>query len=226
MRSIAFAVLASLAFLSAHAPAQEAENPHGQWEKAIAEFEARDKAEPPAPGGVLFLGSSSIRMWDLKKWFPEVNAINRGFGGSQIADSTHFFDRIVPACKPATIVFYAGDNDIAKGKSAEVVAADFKALADRVWAGFPEAKILFIGIKPSIARWDMYPEMKKVNEAVRVMAQSEGRLTLIDVEPGMIGEDGQPRKELLEKDGLHMTEEGYALWTRLVTPHLQAAAAR
>lgn len=198
-------------------------DPHAQWEKAIADFEAREAAQPPVPGGVLFLGSSSIRMWDLEKSFPGLNTINRGFGGSQISDSLHFFDRLVPPCKPSTIVFYAGDNDIARGKTAEEVTADFKALAARVWEALPETQVLFIGIKPSIARWNLYPEMKKVNEAVRQMAQGEPRLRLIDVEPGMIGEDGQPRKEMLEKDGLHMTEAGYALWTRLVLPYLPAA---
>jgi len=202
---------------------QEIADPHAQWEKAIADFEARDQSQPPVPGGVLFLGSSSIRMWDLEKSFPGLNTINRGFGGSQISDSLHFFGRLVPPCKPSTIVFYAGDNDIARGKTAEEVAEDFKALAARVWEALPETQVLFIGIKPSIARWNLYPEMKKVNEAVRQMAQGEPRLRLIDVEPGMIGEDGQPRKEMLEKDGLHMTEAGYALWTRLVLPYLPAA---
>ena len=219
LAALVLCTLASFAF------AEEAKDPHAQWEKAIAEFEAQDREHPVAPGGILFLGSSSIRMWELDKWFPGRAVLNRGFGGSQIADSLYYFDRVVLPCKPSTIVFYAGDNDIAQNKTAEIVTADFKALAAKVWEHFPDTHILFIGIKPSIARWSLYPEMKKANEAIRQMAQSEARLVFVDVEKVMLGEDGQPRQELLQKDGLHMTDEGYALWTKLVLPLLPAPAA-
>lgn len=218
MRNIFLAALAlcTLAF------AEEAKDTHAQWEKAIADFEAQDREHPVAPGGILFLGSSSIRMWELDKWFPGKPVLNRGFGGSQVADSVFFFDRVVLPYKPSTIVFYAGDNDIAQNKTADTVTADFKALAADVWKNFPATRILYIGIKPSIARWTLYPEMKKVNDAVREMSQSEPRLVLVDVEKVMLGDDGQPRKELFQKDGLHMTEAGYALWTKLVLPLLPA----
>ena len=220
--TIAALALCSLAGL---ASAQEAENPHVQWEKAIAKFEAQDREHPVAPGGILFLGSSSIRMWDLEKSFPGRPVLNRGFGGSQIADSLFFFDRVVLPYQPSTIVFYSGDNDIAREKTAETVTADFKSLATKVWEHFPETRILFIGIKPSTARWNLYPEMKKVNEAIRELSKTEPRLVLVDVEAAMLGEDGMPRQELLQKDGLHMTDEGYAAWTKLLTPLLPGPAA-
>ena len=204
--------------------AQEAENPHAQWEKAIADFEAQDREHPVAPGGILFLGSSSIRMWDLEKSFPGRPVLNRGFGGSQIADSLFFFDRVVLPYKPSTVVFYAGDNDIAREKSVEIVVADFQALAAKVWEHLPETRILFIGIKPSTARWNLYPDMKKVNEAIRELSKIETRLVLVDVEAAMLDEDGMPRQELLQKDGLHMTDAGYALWTKLVLPLLPLSA--
>lgn len=221
MRNLLIAALA-LCNIFTLAFAQEVKDSPAQWEKAIADFEAQDREHPVAPGGILFLGSSSIRMWELDKWFPGKPVLNRGFGGSQVSDSLYYFDRVVLPYKPATIVFYAGDNDIAKSKSADAVVADFSALAARVWAHFPETRILFIGIKPSTARWNLYPEMKKVNQAIREMAQGEPRLVLVDVEKVMLGEDGMPRKELLQKDGLHMTDEGYSLWTKLVLPLLPA----
>jgi lysophospholipase L1-like esterase len=163
-------------------------------------------------------------MWELGKWFPGLPVLNRGFGGSEISDSVYYFDRIVLPYKPSAIVFYAGDNDIARNKSPETVTEDFKKLAAKVWEHLPETRILFIGIKPSTARWNLYAEMKKVNEAIRVMAQSEPRLVLVDVESVMLGEDGLPRQELLQKDGLHMTDAGYAEWTKLVSPLLPAPA--
>ncbi len=224
MRALVTTLLA-LALLSGFVSAEEVDNSPARWEKTIAGFEAKDREEPVAPGGILFLGSSSIRMWELGKWFPGMPVLNRGFGGSEIADSLYYFDRIVLPYKPSAIVFYAGDNDIARNKSPEAVTEDFKKLAAKVWEHLPETRILFIGIKPSTARWNIYPEMKKVNEAIRVMAQSEPRLVLVDVETVMLGEDGLPRQEFLQKDGLHMTDAGYAAWTKLVSPLLPAPAA-
>lgn len=218
LASLALCVLANFAL------AQEVEDSPARWEKAIAEFEAQDRDHPVAPGGILFLGSSSIRMWELGKWFPDMPVLNRGFGGSEVSDSLFFFDRVVLPYRPSSIVFYAGDNDIAKSKSAETVTKDFSALATKVWEHFPETRILFIGIKPSTARWNLYPEMKKVNEAIRRMAQSETRLIFVDVESVMLGEDGLPRPDFLQKDGLHMTDAGYAAWTKLVSPLLPAPA--
>lgn len=203
-------VLSAMPFLAL------ADDASQRWEKDIAAFEAQDKAHPPQPGGVLFLGSSSIRMWDLAEWFPDQPVLNRGFGGSQIADSIQYFERVVVPYAPSAVVFYAGDNDIAAGKSAGTVAADFRILAGKVWAVLPETRILFIGIKPSTARWALYPEMKKANEAIQAFAGEEKRLTFVDIESEMLGPDGTPRKELLKDDGLHMTPEGYRIWTEKV----------
>jgi len=99
-----------------------------RWEKAITAFEAKAKDDPPPNSAVLFAGSSSIRLWDLDKYFPDTKTINRGFGGSEIADSTHFADRIILPHKPKAIVLYAGDNDVARGKSAKQVAGIVESL--------------------------------------------------------------------------------------------------
>lgn len=224
MRALVTTLL-TLALLSGFVSAEEVDTSPARWEKTIAGFEAKDKENPVAPGGILFLGSSSIRMWELGKWFPGSPVLNRGFGGSEISDSLYYFDRIVLPYKPSAIVFYAGDNDIARNKSPETVTEDFKNLAAKVWEHLPETRILFIGIKPSTARWNLYPEMKKVNDAIRQLALSDPRLVLVDVESVMLGEDGLPRQEFLQKDGLHMTDAGYAAWTKLVSPLLPAPAA-
>src|SRR5687767_185738 len=110
----------SNAVRAADAPSP-AESP---FEKEIRAFEAADAKHGPTSGGVLFVGSSSIRLWTtLAKDFPELPVINRGFGGSQIADSIRYAPRIVLPYKPKTIILYAGDNDLADGKSPEQVLA-------------------------------------------------------------------------------------------------------
>lgn len=192
-----------------------------RWEPAIARFEAHDREHPPAPGGVMFLGSSSIRMWDLDKWFPELDAVNRGFGGSQIEDSLFFAERIVMPHKPRAIVFYAGDNDIAAGKSPEKVFADYQTFVARIHKDLPETKIVYVAIKPSIRRWNLVGSMREANRMIEEFSSKEELLEYVDVDSPMIGDDGRPREELFLQDGLHLSDEGYRIWTELVMPHLK-----
>ncbi|MDD4270440.1 MAG: SGNH/GDSL hydrolase family protein [Thermoguttaceae bacterium] len=191
-----------------------------RWEPNIARFEQQDREDPPEKGGILFVGSSSIVRWDVAKWFPDMPVLNRGFGGSQIADSVHFAERIVIPYRPRTIVFYAGDNDLAAGKAPEQVLADFKAFVSKVRASLPEAKIIYVGIKPSIKRWSLIEPVRKANGLIREAISSDARSIFVDVDSPMIGTGGMPRKELYIADGLHLSDEGYAVWTKLLAPHL------
>ncbi|MDP6554679.1 MAG: SGNH/GDSL hydrolase family protein [Pirellulaceae bacterium] len=192
-----------------------------KWEKSIAAFESRDKVDPPPQGALLFVGSSSIRGWDLGESFPDRNTINRGFGGSEIADSIRYADRIIIPYQPRVIVVYAGDNDIAHGKDVETVFADYQSLTRTIHASLPKARIVFVAIKPSIKRWELVEEMRKANGMIREATAKDARLEFVDVDTPMIGDDGQPRKDLFKADGLHLNKQGYQLWSKLVRPHLK-----
>ena len=192
-----------------------------RWEKYIARFEAADKKQMPHPDGILFIGSSSIRMWKtLEQDFPGLPVINRGFGGSQIADSNHFARRIVHPYKPRQIVFYAGDNDVAAGKSPEKVLTDFQQFVKTVRAKLPKARVSFIAIKPSLSRWKLSGKMAMANSLVRNACSKNKRLDYIDIWQPMLGENGKPRPDLFLGDGLHLNAKGYALWTSIVKPYL------
>ena len=198
-----------------------ADHDPSRWEKYIARFEAADKKQMPQPDGVLFIGSSSIRMWKtLEQDFPGLPVINRGFGGSQIADSNHFAGRIVHPYKPRQIVLYAGDNDVAGGKSPETVLADFQQFLKTVRAKLPKVRVSFIAIKPSLSRWKLSGKMAMANSLVRDACGKDKRLDYIDIWQPMLGDNGKPRPDLFLGDGLHLNAKGYALWTSIVKPHL------
>jgi lysophospholipase L1-like esterase len=186
----------------------------------IAAFEAWDRKNSAAADAVLFVGSSSIRMWDTHSSFPELPVINRGFGGSHISDVNYFARRIVLPYEPRVIVFYAGDNDVAAGKSAERVRADFRSFVALVHAALPEVRVVYLPIKPSVARWSHWPRMRSANELVRAVCEADARLTYVDVATPLLADDGQPRADLLLEDGLHLNAAGYALWTRTLRPVL------
>ena len=199
------------------ASAQDAE----RWEKDIAAFEAADRKNPPPGNGVLFIGSSSIRNWkSLAADFPGLKVLNRGFGGSKIQDSIHFFDRIVKPYEPSVIVFYAGDNDINGGHTPKQVYENFKIFAGLVETHLPATRLVFIAIKPSLKRWNLASEMRKANTKIRHYAWFHRRVNYADIWKQMLGNDGKPRHELFVKDGLHLTEEGYRIWTQVVAQKL------
>ncbi|HUT36658.1 MAG TPA: SGNH/GDSL hydrolase family protein [Planctomycetota bacterium] len=193
----------------------------GRWEKNMQAFEERDAKTPPPKGEIVFIGSSSIVGWKLDKWFPNLKTVNRGFGGSQIADSVQYADRILIPLEPRIVVFYAGDNDVASGKSPEKVVEDYKAFVEKIHDKLAEAKIIYVCIKPSIARWKLWAKMQAANKLIEDHAKTDKRLAYLDVATPMLGEDGKPKPELFVKDGLHLSPAGYELWTKLLLPHLK-----
>ena len=219
---LAMLVTAAIPLSSFDRPAyaQNAAAAVDKWAKEMAAFEEQD-LKNPAIGGVVFVGSSSIRLWDLAKHFPGVPALNRGFGGSEIADSVTHADLLVVRHKPVTVIFYAGDNDIANGRTPQQILDDYKAFVAKVHAALPATRIAFIGIKPSIQRWALVDKVRAANALVRDYAGTDERLGFIDVDGPMLGWDEKPRKELFIADGLHMTPKGYEIWTALVRPFVE-----
>jgi lysophospholipase L1-like esterase len=195
--------------------------PPQAWQAEIERLVADDNAHPPPRHAVLFVGSSSIRMWTtLARDFPGVPVIERGFGGSAIADSTYFVDRIVVPYRPKVIVMYAGDNDIAEGESPRQVLDEFEAFVARVRGALPGVAIVYISIKPSLARAAMWPRMREANRLIAAWSRPQPRVTFVDVATKMLGADGKPRAALFRDDGLHMTRAGYAVWIDALQPVL------
>ena len=203
--------------------AESADGPE-RWEEAIRAFETRDRRSPPPEGALLFVGSSSIRMWELEKSWPEVPAINNGFGGSTLADAIHHFDRLIAPYEPAAVILYAGDNDVARGLSAREVTADFERLADLIRRAHPDAPVVFIAIKPSRARWDQWSEMKAANESIAARCRERGRFFFANIAAPMLGDgDDPPPARWFQDDGLHLSPRGYREWTRVIRKTLEAA---
>lgn len=193
-----------------------------KWQKEIDAFVAQDAAQAPKSGGAVFVGSSSIRMWKtLAEDFPETHVVNRGFGGSQLEDSIHFFDQLVRPHAPRIVVLYAGENDLASGKTPENVLADFQAFSAKIHDAFPEARVAYIAIKPSPSRWKLREEMIRTNSLIAADCAKDSRRVFVDIFTPMLDANGQPRPELFIKDMLHLNDAGYDVWTRAIAPVLK-----
>jgi lysophospholipase L1-like esterase len=214
---LAAVLLAALSIATGY-PSQQAQS---QWAKDILQFENMDSRFPPAKGGVVFIGSSSIAGWrTLKQDFPEHNVINRGFGGSHLSDSVEFAQRIVTPYEPKLVVLFAGTNDIASGKTAETVFSDYQAFIAKVQAKLPKARIAYISISPAPSRWNKLEEIKKANRLIRDYTLKDRNLIFIDTFSSMVTDTGGPRPELFVEDQLHLSPQGYAIWKDAVAPFL------
>ncbi|MDE0629304.1 MAG: SGNH/GDSL hydrolase family protein [Bryobacterales bacterium] len=220
-QALAVAVLAALSALVPPAAGQPEPAGADRWEAAIRAFEERDRANPPPKGGVVFLGSSSFRRWDLEKAFPGRGLINRGFGGSQMADALRHLDRIVLPLEPRTLLLYEGDNDIGRGKSPDTVESEFRELVARVRERLPATHVVFVAIKPSLRRWHVIEKVREANSRIRAVAEADALVTFVDVGTPLLGPDGKPRPDLFVEDQLHLNGAGYAIWAELLAPYVE-----
>jgi lysophospholipase L1-like esterase len=222
--ALAIALAASLSFAADPPdPVQKIKQAAAQKYVAaqVKKFAEADQKEMPPKDAVLFVGSSSIEKWtDLTADFPKIKVINRGIGGAQIADCTEHTDQLIIAYAPRLIVFYAGDNDLAFGKTPQEVADDYQKFVKRVREQLPKTPIDFISIKPSPSRTSLLESMKAANALIKKFIADDKTQTYIDVFTPMLGDDGQPRGELFVSDRLHMNKDGYALWRKIVTPYV------
>jgi lysophospholipase L1-like esterase len=196
-----------------------------RFESEIKNFDEADRAAAPPANGIIFTGSSSIRLWTtMAEDFQEMTTLNRGFGGSEVADAIRYVDRLVIRYQPAQVVFYSGDNDLFGGKTPAQLAADYKTFVDAIHAKLPRTRVVIISIKPSLARWSLADQARDTNRRLQEMvAKDPKRLAYVDVFASMLGGDGLPRPELYVADGLHMTRAGYEIWKDALGPVLKVA---
>ncbi|MDA7922331.1 GDSL-type esterase/lipase family protein [Verrucomicrobiales bacterium] len=211
----------AIALLSVSSHADEAKKGPERWNSSIAKFESRDQETAPEAGALLFVGSSSIRMWDLKTSWPDTPSINNGFGGSTLADSIYHFDRLFKPYSPSAIILYAGDNDISNGLTHEEVVTDFKRLASLIKEQFPGTPVIFIAIKPSQSRAKLWPTMKEANDAIAALCKSDPNLQFADIARPMLKEASPPPENWFLNDGLHLSTMGYKRWTAVINRLLE-----
>lgn len=190
-----------------------------RFEASIADFVTWDKKNSYPEDAILFVGSSSVRLWSTAMAFPGKPIINRGFGGSEISDVIHYYEQVIRPYSPSKIFLYAGDNDIGNGKSAEQVFEDYKKLVALLRTDLPDSELIFISIKPSKLRWEKWPIMVVANRMVRDYAVKHPNLDYADLAAPLLDSDGM-LKDVFADDGLHLNEDGYLLWQEALAPFL------
>ena len=208
--------------LAAFYPAVAEDNSkEDRWASDIKQFMEWDSKNSFPDDAVLFVGSSSVRMWKTGDAFPKLKVINRGFGGSQVSDLLRYFDKIVVKYSPSVIVLYSGDNDTAVGKSSERIISDYQSFIDQTNEKLLGTPIVIISIKPSGARWNLWPKMAKTNSMLERVANNNDNVHYLDLASCLLDNDGKPDDECFLSDNLHMSSKGYNLWNKSLAAKLK-----
>lgn len=183
------------------------------FEKEILAYEKQDSLAMPAKGQKLFIGSSSFRLWktfdaDMKG----IPAINRGFGGSTLLDALYYFDRMVVKYAPSWVFLYEGDNDLSKGQSPEEIAAEYKLFSEKLAIVLPATKLVFVSVRPSLARQAMAPQQKVLNALIATYSKGEKNRYVIDMHSPFYLPDGTLMQDIFVADRLHLNEKGYPIF--------------
>lgn len=195
-----------------------------RFEQNIAKFEETDAQDGITTGTILATGSSSIGVWHryIREDLAPFTITPRGFGGSNMNDLLHYFDRVVLPYQPSAIIVYEGDNDIAFGMFPRTVIDVYMQFVRRVRAELPQTRLYILSIKPSESRWELWPRMQEVNAALRDLAADDPLIHFVDVATPLLGSDGRPRSELFASDKLHLNRAGYEVWAPIVLNALKA----
>ncbi|WP_020595152.1 GDSL-type esterase/lipase family protein [Spirosoma panaciterrae] len=192
------------------------------FESEIRAFEQADKTTPAPRNSIVFTGSSSIRLWEnLTSYFPNKPVLQRGFGGSQLSDVIYYADRVITPYNPKQVVVYAGENDVAAGKTGQEVYERLVTLFEHVRQKLPNTTFTFISLKPSPSRRKYFPEMDAANRLIKGYLEKQRNAQFVDIRPVMLLKNGQPVPELFRADSLHMLPAGYERWQKVLKPYLK-----
>lgn len=193
----------------------------GLWGE-IKAFKKQDSLQPPPKNAILFVGSSSFRLWhDVQAAFPGYTIINRGFGGSTLPDVIQYADDIIFPYQPKEIVIYCGENDISSSDTitSKTVFIRFEKLFTLIRKKMPKVPVVYVAMKPSPSREKFHQKLMQANLLIKNYLAKQSKTAYVDVYKLML-ENGKPDETLYVGDRLHMNAKGYAIWQKALKPYL------
>ena len=192
----------------------------------MEKFRAQDAKLDDSTGVIVFTGSSSIRMW--KTMVEDLDTLpyqilNHGFGGSTLPQVNYFFDDLITPYQPEIVVLYCGENDITDGFKGKDVLSSFRTFLRLLLIKSPSSKVLYVSMKPSPARWALWPEFEKGNRMIErfIRKLNNPDIQYLDIGLSMLDPATKyPIGNIFTQDSLHMNAEGYAIWQKEIIPKI------
>ncbi len=227
MRSII--PLLFFAFIFSCSPLKKYENTGNVFEKEILNLELLDFKNKADKNDLLFIGSSSIRLWNnIENDMQPYSSVKRGYGGAHYYDLIHFTDRLITNHSPkAILVFVANDitgsNDMIKTNndlSPKEVKKLFKYCYKSIRKIRKQVPVFVIETTPTPARWDVWDKISEANDLINRYCESKINLHFITTRDKFIDVNGLPIKSFFISDKLHLNKKGYKLWSDIIKEKL------
>lgn len=194
-----------------------------KWEPDILKFEELDKTEEYPDDAIMFAGSSSIRLWStLASDMSPYPVIRRGYGGAKLSDFAVYADRIFSPHRCRALVFFVA-NDIT-GSASDKSPEEIRKLFSKIYRTFrkisPEAPVFYVAITPTRARWQSWPQTDRANDIMKQWCDRKKSVVFIQTDTAFLDGNGEPREELFRSDKLHLNDDGYMKWSRIIRGEL------
>jgi lysophospholipase L1-like esterase len=194
------------------------------FKQEILQFQKSDSIVMPPKGQIVFAGSSSFTKWkDVAMYFPGYPIINRGFGGATLVDLIYYVDEAIIQYQPSQVLIYCGENDMADVDtvSPATVLDRFKTLHSILLNKLPRTtKIVFVSIKPSVARWHLESKFIEANKLIEGYINTQKNIQYLDVHTAMLDDYKVVLQDIFIADKLHMNPKGYLIWQKQFAPFL------
>jgi lysophospholipase L1-like esterase len=196
------------------------------FQQELLQFKKSDSIVMPPKGQIVFAGSSSFTKWkDVAMYFPGYPIINRGFGGASLVDLIRYAEEVIIQYQPRQVFIYCGENDMADMDtvSPATVLTRFTTLHHLLVKQLPKnTKLVFVSIKPSIARWRLENKFKEANQLIRDFIATQKNTQFLDLHNAMLDEKGLPQQDIFIADNLHLNAKGYQIWQKAFAPYLSS----
>ena len=190
----------------------------------IEAFERQDTIVDYPNDAILFIGSSSIRLWKtLTREMHPYPIIQRGYGGAHFRDMVFFTDRVLSDHQLSMVVCFVA-NDISGSKddgTPKEVFRLFKYFIKQLRAKYPKIPIMQIAITPTQSRWEYWTKISSVNNLIKTYCEANDNLYFIDTVDEFLNENQQPRSELFISDQLHLNKKGYEVWSKIIRSEIK-----
>jgi lysophospholipase L1-like esterase len=188
----------------------------------ISAYAEEDNSNPPAEGGIVFVGSSIWEQWStLSQQMAPLPVYNRAIGGTRTDQQLRYMDALTLKNRPRLIVYYCGSNDVNANVDAQTIAVNFKKYAELVVQRLPDAHIIYASILRAPQKRDRWQVVDAVNAEISAYAARNHQVTFVDINPAVFDGHGNPRLDLYQHDRLHYKPQAYAAFTRLLRPFIE-----
>ncbi len=172
---------------------------------------------------VVFYGDSLTAGGAWGEWFPYYTCINLGVVGDTVDGLTSRIQQ-VEMLEPTKCFLLIGINDLNYGTPVHMTLGYYETLLQKL-AQLEESMgvtIYVISVLPvregEMAYATTNAQVRELNVGISAMADRYG-MTYIDLHSHFADENGMLRIEY-SFDGLHINEQGYALWQELIAPYV------